>query len=137
MPASRPFEPPLSALAPLFRNRLDQVYLCECDFSTDINVRPTLRALGRYYKRRRLVRVYAVDRALGRRPLEELFDTYLHEVAHHIEYTEPHSFEADACERVHGRMHSTLFWRILGDLKGRWIELQRYGCVSAFLDAAE
>ena len=56
--------------------------------------------------------------------LEELFDTFLHEIAHHIEYTEPDSFHARECQRVHGRMHSPLFWRILGDLKYRWAELQ-------------
>ena len=30
-----------------------------------------------------------------------------------------------ACGRVPGRMHSRLFWRILGELKGRWSDLQR------------
>ena len=74
--------------------------------------------LGGYYRTRRLVRVYSHDRQLGRRPLEELFDTFLHEMAHHIEYTEPGSFHAPKCERVRGRMHSGLFWRILGELKG-------------------
>ena len=64
------------------------------------------------------------------RPLEELYDTFLHEMAHHIEYTEPHSFQAKSCERVYGRMHSALFWRILGELKGRWMDLQRHGSFS-------
>ena len=91
----------------------------------DINARPTTRVLGGYYKTRRLVRVYSHDRVVGRRPLEELFDTFLHEMAHHIEYTEPDSFHARECERVPGRMHSRLFWRILGELKGRWADLQR------------
>jgi hypothetical protein len=95
------------------------------DFTTDINVRPTHRVLGGYYKTRRLVRIYSHDRDFGRRPLEELFDTYLHEVAHHLEYTEPDSFRAEACGRVPGRMHSRLFWRILGELKGRWIDHSR------------
>jgi hypothetical protein len=124
-PIGRIFEPPISALAPLFRNRLDTIYACQVDFTTDINVRPTHRVLGGYYKTRRLVRVYSHDRDLGRRPLEELFDTYLHEVAHHLEYTEPDSFRAEACGRVYGRMHSRLFWRILGELKGRWIDHSR------------
>ena len=56
---------------------------------------------------------------------EELYDTFLHEVAHHLEYTEPDSFLADSCMRVPGRMHSPLFWRILGELKSRWAEHQR------------
>ena len=94
-------------------------------FDVDINVRPTNRVLGGYYKVRRLVRVYSHDRALGRRPLEELFDTFLHEMAHHLEYTEPDTFEGRACGRVPGRMHSTLFWRILGELKARWVDSQR------------
>ena len=64
------------------------------DYELDINTRPTTRVLGGYYKTRRLVRVYSHDRQLGRRPLEELFDTFLHEIAHHIEYTEPDSFHA-------------------------------------------
>ena len=120
----RRFEPPVSALGPLFRRRLDTVYSCLA-IRVDINIRPTTRVLGGYYKTRRLVRVYSHDRQLGRRPLEELFDTFLHEVAHHIEYTEPDSFHARSCGRVPGRMHSRLFWRILGELKGRWAELQK------------
>jgi hypothetical protein len=123
--APRRFEPPISAVGPLFRLRLEQIYTCLTDFDLDINTRPTTRVLGGYYKTRRLVRVYSHDRQLGRRPLEELFDTFLHEVAHHIEYTEPDSFHARACGRVPGRMHSRLFWRILGELKGRWADLQR------------
>ena len=58
-------------------------------WTVDINTRPTERVLGGYYRSRRLVRVYSHDRVEGRRPLEELFDTFLHEVAHHLEYTEP------------------------------------------------
>jgi hypothetical protein len=121
----RPFEPPISALGPLFRSRLDRIYACQVDFLIDMNARPTVRVLGGYYSKRRLVRVYTHDRAAGRRPMEELFDTFLHEVAHHLEYTEPHSFRARSCGRVRGRMHSRLFWRILGELKGRWADLQR------------
>ncbi len=123
--APRQFEPPVSALGPLFRARLERVYACLCEFELDINTRPTTRVLGGYYKTRRLVRVYSHDRQLGRRPLEELFDTFLHEMAHHIEYTEPDSFHARAPGRVPGRMHSRLFWRILGELKGRWADLHR------------
>jgi hypothetical protein len=121
----RRFEPPISALPPLFRSRLDRVYCCLADYEIDVNTRPTSRVLGGYYKARRLVRVYSHDTQLGRRPLEELFDTFLHEIAHHIEYTEPDSFHARECGRVPGRMHSRLFWRILGELKGRWNDLQR------------
>jgi hypothetical protein len=126
----RRFEPPISALGPLFRHRFDKLYQCLASYEIDINVRPTTRVLGGYYKTRRLVRVYSHDRLIGRRPLEELFDTYLHEMAHHIEYTEPDSFHARECGRVPGRMHSQLFWRILGDLKGRWADLQRRGGTS-------
>jgi hypothetical protein len=123
--APRRFEPPISALGPLFRSRLEQIYACRHTYGIDINTRPTVRVLGGYYKARSLVRVYSHDRQLGRRPLEELFDTFLHEMAHHIEYTEPDSFNARACGRVPGRMHSRLFWRILGELKGRWADVQR------------
>ncbi|WP_337176360.1 hypothetical protein [Paludisphaera sp.] len=125
-PARHPsrFEIPVSAIAPLFRARLARVYRCRVDFDLDIGARPTARVLGGYYRSRRLVRVYANDRDEGRRPLEELFDTFLHEVAHHLEYTEPDSFSATACGRVPGRMHSRLFWRILGELKYRWICIQ-------------
>jgi hypothetical protein len=121
----RRFEPPISALGPLFRARLERIYECLVDYEVEINTRPTTRVLGGYYKSTTLVRIYSHDSQHGRRPLEELFDTFLHEVAHHIEYTEPDSFHARECERVHGRMHSRLFWRILGDLKFRWAELQR------------
>jgi hypothetical protein len=118
------FEVPVSAVAPLFRARLARVFRCRVDFDLEVNARPTARVLGGYYRSRRLVRVYANDRDDGRRPLEELFDTFLHEVAHHLEYTEPDSFSAPACGRVPGLMHSRLFWRILGELKYRWICIQ-------------
>ena len=108
----------------MFRGRLDRFHACQVDFRVDINPRPTRRVLGGYYKTRRLVRVYSHDHEAGRRPLEELFDTFLHEVAHHLEYTEPDTFRGLACGRVPGRMHSALFWRILGELKGRWADLQ-------------
>lgn len=128
-PSSRPaepypFEPPVSALGPLFRFRLERIHTCRVAFAIDINTRPTAHVLGGYYKSRRLVRVYSHDRDNGRRSLHELFDTFLHEVAHHIEYTEPQSFDSRVCRRVPGRMHSRLFWRILGELKYRWAELQ-------------
>ncbi len=124
-PVGRTFDPPLSALGPLFQGRLDRIHRCQVGFTLDINPRSTHRVLGSYYKTRRLIRVYSHDRLGGRRSLEELFDTYLHEVAHHLEYTEPDSFDALECGRVRGRMHSPLFWRILGDLKSRWVALQR------------
>jgi hypothetical protein len=122
--ATSGFDPPISALPGLFRNRLDQIHLCEHPFVLDINTRPTVRVLGNYYRRRRLVQVYTHDKLLGRRPLEELFDTFLHEVAHHLEYSEPQTFHAKRCGRVRGRMHSPLFWTILAHLKARWLEIQ-------------
>jgi hypothetical protein len=126
-PAQLPsrFDVPVTALAPLFMARLERIYRCRVAFDLDLNARATARVLGGYYKSRRLVRVYVYDRELGRRPMEELFDTFLHEVAHHLEYTEPSSFSARACGRVPGRMHSRLFWKILGELKYRWAALQR------------
>jgi hypothetical protein len=122
--AAASFMPPVSAIGPLFRYRLERIYRCRVEYHVDINNRATTRVLGGYYKSRRLVRVYARDREQGQRPLEELFDTFLHELAHHLEYTEPFSFSARACGRVPGRMHSRLFWRILGELKYRWARLQ-------------
>jgi hypothetical protein len=121
---ARPYEPPVAALGPLFRARLERIHACRVRLAIDLNTRPTTRVLGGYYKSRRLVRVYTHDRKQGRRPLDELFDTFLHEVAHHLEYTEPQSFAAQACARIPGRMHSRLFWRILGELKQRWADLK-------------
>jgi hypothetical protein len=118
------FEPPVSALGPLFRYRLERIHFCRVSFDVDVNSRPTQRVLGGYYRSRRLVRIYANDRVDGRRPTEELFDTFLHEIAHHLEYTEPFTFGSRACRRVPGLMHSKLFWRILGELKGRWALLK-------------
>jgi hypothetical protein len=118
------FEPPISALGPLFRHRMDRIHVCRANYRVDINTRPTLRVLGGYYKSRRLVRVYVHDREEGRRPLEELFDTFLHEIAHHLEYTEPRAFYPSRCRRVPGLMHSRLFWKILGELKQRWADSQ-------------
>jgi hypothetical protein len=118
------FEPPVSALGPLFRRRLERIHRCHVPFTVEVNPRPTQRVLGGYYRSRRLVRIYAHDTADGRRPTEELFDTFLHEVAHHLEYTEPFTFGSRACRRVPGLMHSRLFWRILGELRSRWAELK-------------
>jgi hypothetical protein len=123
MPSDR-FEPPVSALGPLFCRRLEQIHKCRVRLSVDINSRPTNRVLGGYYRSRCLVRVYSHDSVEGRRPMEELFGTFLHEVAHHLEYTEPFTFGSRACRRVPGLMHSKLFWRILSDLKLRWAELK-------------
>lgn len=121
-PTTNGFQPPVAALGPLFRCRFDQIFRCRVDFELDLSTRPTHRVLGGYYKKRRLVRVYTHDRHTGRRSVEELWDTFLHELAHHIEYTEPETFHAESCQRVRGQMHSPLFWRILGDLKRRWAE---------------
>jgi hypothetical protein len=124
VPPSNRFEPPASALGPLFRYRLEQIHACRVNLVVDVSRRPTRRVLGGYYKSRRLVRVYSHDRVEGPRPLEELFETFLHEVAHHLEYTEPHSFGSRGCRRVYGLMHSRLFWRIFGELKWRWANVQ-------------
>jgi hypothetical protein len=118
------FEPPTSALGPLFRYRLEQIHVCRVNLVVDVNSRPTRRVLGGYYKSRRLVRVYSHDQVDGPRPLEKLFETFLHEVAHHLEYTEPQSFGSRGCRRTYGLMHSRLFWRILGELKWRWANLE-------------
>ena len=117
------YEPPIAALSPLFRSRLNRIHDVIIHFDLDVSPRPTARVLGGYYRKRRLVRIYAVDRETGRRPLAELFDTFLHEMAHHLEYTEPDSFRAPACERVPGLMHSPLFWRIYAELRDRWTAL--------------
>ncbi len=127
-PSSRPpypasqsrFEPPTSALGPLFRYRLEQIHSCRVNLVVEVNTRPTRRVLGGYYKSRRLVRIYSNDQVHGPRPLDELFETFLHEVAHHLEYTEPQTFGSRGCRRVYGLMHSRLFWRIFGELKWRW-----------------
>lgn len=125
------FVPPTSAIGPLFRYRFERIHQCRLDYELDINHRATTRVLGGYYKSRRLVRLYIRDREQGLRSLEELFDTFLHEMAHHLEYTEPFSFAARSCGRVPGRMHSRLFWRILGELKHRWAQAQRQNRDSA------
>ena len=118
------FAPPPSALGPLFRYRLEQIHICRVKPVVEVSARPTERVLGGYYKSRRLVRVYSHDRVDGPRPLEEVFETFLHEVAHHLEYTEPQSFGSRGCRRAYGLMHSRLFWRIFGELKWRWAKLQ-------------
>lgn len=130
-PATRGFNPPASSLGLLFRARLARVLTCRASFQIDMNARPTSRVLGGYYRRRALVRVYTHDRVSGRRPTEELFDTFLHEMAHHLEYTEPDTFEGKRCGRQPGRMHSPLFWHILGNLKSRWADLQEAPAESA------
>jgi hypothetical protein len=118
------FEPPITAVGPLFRARFERLHLCDVAYTIDVNVRPTTRVLGGYYKKRQLVRIYSHDRVTGRRPMDELFDTFLHEMAHHLEDSEPQTFNARSCGRVPGTMHSPLFWRILGHLKERWYEVQ-------------
>jgi hypothetical protein len=74
------FEPPVSALGPLFRYRLEKLHRCRVSLEVQVSSRPTRRVLGGYYKSRQLVRVYSHDKVEGRRPLEELFGTFLHEV---------------------------------------------------------
>lgn len=118
------YVPPLTAVGPLFRSRFDRIHACRVPYHLDINPRATARVLGGYYRGKRLVRIYSRDRGTGPRPLEELFDTFLHEMAHHLEYTEPDAFDAAFCGRVRGRMHSALFWRILGYLKRQWARVQ-------------
>jgi hypothetical protein len=120
----RLYEPPVSALGPLFLFRLERIHSCRVGFVLDVNPRATANILGGYYKSRRLVRVYVHDCEEGRRSLAELFDTFLHEVAHHLEYTEPDSFGSSQCRRVPGQMHSDLFWSILGELRERWVTVQ-------------
>jgi hypothetical protein len=121
------FELPVVALGHMFRDRLWLIHTCKYPFQLEMNCRPTDRVLGGYYKSRSLIRIYTHDRKLGRRSVNELFDTFLHEVAHHIEYTEPQSFNGRACGRVHGCMHSPLFWKIFDALKDRWADAQRSG----------
>jgi hypothetical protein len=121
------FDLPVPALGPLFKARFEQIHVCREAYEVDMNTRPTTRVLGGYYRKRRLIRVYTHDRAQGRRALEELFDTFLHEMAHHIEYTEPETYNGHQCGRVPGRMHSRLFWHILGTLKMRWARAQETG----------
>ena len=55
------FEPPVSALGPLFVHRFERIHDCRIEFSVDISSRPTRRVLGGYYRSRGLVRVYAHD----------------------------------------------------------------------------
>lgn len=116
------FNPPPAALGHIFRLRLESIHKCKRDYDLELNPRATSRVLGGYYKNRALIRVYTNDVKTGKRSIDELFETFLHEVAHHLEYTEPSTFEAKRCGRKHGTMHSDLFWRILGTLKRLWAE---------------
>ena len=105
-----------------FLSRLDTVYSCLCEFALDINTRPTTESsavITRPEGWSGSIRTTGSSAA----PLEELFDTFLHEVAHHLEYTEPDSFRPLVRESRSDAQ--PLFWRILGELKGRWLELQR------------
>lgn len=115
------FVPPAAALAPLFRLRLRSIHECRREFTLEISERPTNRVLGGYYPRRTAIKLYTSDVETGRRALDELFDTFLHEVAHHLEYTEPSSFSAKRCGRVRGVMHSPLFWKIYNTLRQKWM----------------
>ncbi|MDX2038620.1 MAG: hypothetical protein SFX72_18375 [Isosphaeraceae bacterium] len=126
--APRAFEPPISALEPLFRRRAERIHPCRVDYHLQLLTRPTSRMLGNYYRSRSLIRLYLHDRESGRRPTSELFETFLHELAHHLEYTEFDNFDAEACGRRRGTMHSALFWRIFGELKRRWVE-ECAGCI--------
>ncbi len=40
------FEPPMSALGPLFRARLERIHACKVEFELELNTRPTVRVLG-------------------------------------------------------------------------------------------
>ena len=78
--AKSAFVPPAAALAPLFRLRLKSIHECRRDFLLEISDRPTNRVLGGYYPRRSLIKLYTRDTETGRRTLDELFDTFLHEI---------------------------------------------------------
>ena len=70
--ADRTLHAPCLRVGPLFRHRFERIYECRIDYDLDVNNRATMRVLGGYYKLRRLIRIYARDRELGLRPVEEL-----------------------------------------------------------------
>jgi hypothetical protein len=113
-----------SPLERVLRDRLVLIHECLVEFELDLNPRPTRWALGRYYRSRRFLRVYIHDRDAGPRPLEEVFAIFLHEVAHHLDATEPHSFPP-ARSRPLPRStrrgsHGPRFRRILKTLEEGW-----------------
>lgn len=107
----------------LFRARLSRIYEYRTPFVLQFLERPTVQALGRYYRAERLIRIYVVDMKTGPRDVEELFEIFLHELTHHLEYYEPDVFGGH-CEREHGVAHSPLFHWILETLSQRWNEIR-------------
>ncbi|ADV62043.1 hypothetical protein Isop_1458 [Isosphaera pallida ATCC 43644] len=108
------------ALERLFRQRLARIHDCRVPFVVRFSHRPTLRALGRYHRDRCLIRIFPYDAIEGTRSVEDLFEVFLHELAHHLEYTEPDQFGGHGPERHAGLAHSPLFHRIHETLWSRW-----------------
>ena len=52
MAADAGFIPPVSAIGPLFRYRLERIYRCRVEFHVDVNNRATTRRPRGYYKSR-------------------------------------------------------------------------------------
>ena len=120
--ARRSVEEQAPPLERLFRRRLGRIYESQVEFELEFHRRPTRVAMGRYYRSRRLIRIYAVDADEGERSVEELFEVFLHELAHHLEYHEPDRFGGE-CQREHGRAHSPLFHHIWETLRSRWAKI--------------
>ena len=110
----------IHSLEGMFRQRLSRIHPCRVPFELRFSNRPTLRALGRYHHERRLIRLFPHDAIEGVRSVEELFEVFLHELAHHLEYTESDQFGGHGPERHAGLAHSPLFHRIHETLWSRW-----------------
>lgn len=107
-------------LAGWLLGRLERIHTCRAPFTLELKSRPTVWALGRYYRSRALIRIYTHCKSEGPRPRRTIAAIFLHELAHHLEYTEPDTFGGEACERVPGVQHSPLFRQILRELVDGW-----------------
>ena len=124
MPSTR-FEPPVSALGPLFRYRLERIHACRVESASSTSTPgPPGACSGATTGRDDWSESTPTTATKAGGRWKSFSSTFLHEVAHHLEYTEPQTFGSRGCRRTHGLMHSRLFWRILGELKWRWAELE-------------
>ena len=90
-----------------FKTYLSRIYRCAEDYELQITSKTPKTRLGYYRTDKKLIVIHYI----GKRSVEELHHTAIHELAHHIHTTE---FDSDIIgDRVHGKEFYTIFNTLL------------------------
>ncbi len=93
--------------AQYFKAYLNRIYRCAESYELQITRKTPKTRLGYYRTYKRLIVIHYI----GKRSVEELHHTAIHELAHHIHTTE---FDSDKIgDRVHGKEFYTIFNTLL------------------------